>query len=442
MTDKAKTINIINHSLQIPKLHGHMKLELTGTREKLVVEHDNNMTDALEKLFDNKGIWMNTYNLLNDMSPTVEKALGGILLADKTIPDGNLYIPAGTEVTACAAYNVANSDEVLTMGSYNQQESALDAANKKMTYVYDWTTNQGNGTVAAACLTHVNAGYAGYGDANISSIQNGGSPNLLYTNRNTISTPVQPIYMDNEYMYTAVLNNEKITIKKLRNCFKSVEPISVIFGTTNYMDYKTIQTWEFPCGLNTISTMCCDGTSVYFASNEDIPPEGILKIHKFDFTETEIIHNVLNIRNTSTQNFYSWYGIVVANGCLYIKSRTDEYLLEINLENNSDTNEYSINKSMYLNGTWNINGKLFMATGGINGGCVFDTVTKTMKLTKCIIPEGNYPVTGETWNRIQLVGNGSRLLKMLNYLATINNLEKPVTKTADKTMKVTYTIQG
>lgn len=213
MTDKAKTINIINHSLQIPKLHGHMKLELTGTREKLVVEHDNNMTDALEKLFDNKGIWMNTYNLLNDMSPTVEKALGGILLADKTIPDGNLYIPAGTEVTACAAYNVANSDEVLTMGSYNQQESALDAANKKMTYVYDWTTNQGNGTVAAACLTHVNAGYAGYGDANISSIQNGGSPNLLYTNRNTISTPVQPIYMDNEYMYTAVLNNEKITIK-------------------------------------------------------------------------------------------------------------------------------------------------------------------------------------------------------------------------------------
>ena len=28
-----------------------------------------------------------------------------------------------------------------------------------------------------------------------------------------------------------------------------------------------------------------------------------------------------------------------------------------------------------------------------------------------------------------------------NYLATINNLESPVTKTADKTMKVTYIIQ-
>ena len=28
-----------------------------------------------------------------------------------------------------------------------------------------------------------------------------------------------------------------------------------------------------------------------------------------------------------------------------------------------------------------------------------------------------------------------------NYLATISNLDKPVTKTADKTMKVTYTIQ-
>ena len=30
---------------------------------------------------------------------------------------------------------------------------------------------------------------------------------------------------------------------------------------------------------------------------------------------------------------------------------------------------------------------------------------------------------------------------MTNYLATINNLAEPVTKTADKTMKVTYIIQ-
>ena len=30
---------------------------------------------------------------------------------------------------------------------------------------------------------------------------------------------------------------------------------------------------------------------------------------------------------------------------------------------------------------------------------------------------------------------------LLNYLATINNLPEPVTKTSDKTMKVTYIIQ-
>jgi hypothetical protein len=30
---------------------------------------------------------------------------------------------------------------------------------------------------------------------------------------------------------------------------------------------------------------------------------------------------------------------------------------------------------------------------------------------------------------------------LLHYLATINNLSEPVTKTADKTMKVTYIIQ-
>ena len=32
-------------------------------------------------------------------------------------------------------------------------------------------------------------------------------------------------------------------------------------------------------------------------------------------------------------------------------------------------------------------------------------------------------------------------IMLLNYLATINNLPEPVTKTSDKTMKVTYIIQ-
>ena len=30
---------------------------------------------------------------------------------------------------------------------------------------------------------------------------------------------------------------------------------------------------------------------------------------------------------------------------------------------------------------------------------------------------------------------------MCNYLATINNLDAPITKTADKTMKITYILQ-
>lgn len=446
MTDKAKTINIINHSLQIQKFHGHMKLELTGMREKLVVEHDNNMTDALEKLFDNKGIWMNPYTLINDMCPTVEKALGGILLTDKLIPDGNLYVPAGTEVTACAAYNIANNDDALTMGSYNQQESALDAANKKMTYVYDWTTNQGNGTIAAACLTHVNAGHAAYGDANISSITNTGNLNIVYANGTSINCVENPIYIDDEYIYTAVLKNSRVTIRKMMNCMKSVEAISVIFGQSNWMEYKTIQIWEFQCdGLNSLSIKSNVGTSVYICNSDTINPENTLKIHRFNFTDTDVIYDVVNIRNTATQGLYTGDGIVIANGYFYAKSSSRIQLIEIKLDNNSDTNEYQINRDILLKGTKNLNNKLFMGTGqiyNVYSGCVFDTVTKTMKLTKCGINRTGYECIGDTWNRITSSNNVAYLEKMLNYLATINNLEKSVTKTADKTMKVTYTIQG
>lgn len=41
-----------------------------------------------------------------------------------------------------------------------------------MTYVYDWTTNQANGVIAAAALTHRDMGLCGFGDAGISELTN------------------------------------------------------------------------------------------------------------------------------------------------------------------------------------------------------------------------------------------------------------------------------
>lgn len=53
------------------------------------------------------------------------------------------------------------------------------------------------------------------------------------------------------------------------------------------------------------------------------------------------------------------------------------------------------------------------------------------------------PVLNEPMIYFGSYGNWSTssFILMTNYLATINNLSEPVTKTADKTMKITYIIQ-
>ena len=47
--------NIYINKIQVPKFHGHVRLELRGCRETEVIEHDNHMTDALGKMFSNNG---------------------------------------------------------------------------------------------------------------------------------------------------------------------------------------------------------------------------------------------------------------------------------------------------------------------------------------------------------------------------------------------------
>ena len=62
----------------------------------------------------------------------------------------------------------------------------------------------------------------------------------------------------------------------------------------------------------------------------------------------------------------------------------------------------------------------------------------TSKYQYCYTPVLNEPM-------LYYVSCGSQttigFIILLNYLATINNLPEPVTKTSDKTMKVTYIIQ-
>lgn len=74
---------------------------------------------------------------------------------------------------------------------------------------------------------------------------------------------------------------------------------------------------------------------------------------------------------------------------------------------------------------------------------IFDCITKSMKLSKLKQYDSSRPyIINNGLNKMTVNDSGRIYTTYLkNYLATISNLDKPVTKTADKTMKVTYTIQ-
>ena len=67
-------------------------------------------------------------------------------------------------MTANGAYGVVSNDSVTEMGSYNSAESGW-TSDGKYKLVWDYTTTQGNGIINCLCLTSANHGYIGEGNA-------------------------------------------------------------------------------------------------------------------------------------------------------------------------------------------------------------------------------------------------------------------------------------
>ena len=435
--------NIYINKIQVPKIHGHVRLELRGCRETEVVEHDNHMTAAFEKMFSNNGYYLNIGKVMDELCPTTEVAFGGIVLTDKEIPDDATTLPGGIEATACGAFNVANADEALTQGSYNQKESVADWPSKKMTYVYDWTTNQGNGVIAAAALTHRDMGLCGFGDAGISATGDATTyidGNYSLCNAREQITGIQPFYVDSQYIYGGNLSDNKLKIYKYASEISTFSPFNTV--RTKAQDLNNISYEQIDLdanGLKSLSNTCNDGRYIYFVNNGVTYKNNMLQVFKLDTTDMTMQR--IDVTNNTQGNWYNECGVDIYNEYIYI---SDNYgkIYEINTKNPTDIHEYSTGMtSAYLNKVASGNGKIYMTN--TRRIVIFDCVTKSMKLSKLRQYDTSRPwIINNGINKMTVNSNGRLYATYLkNYLATISNLDKPVTKTADKTLKVTYTIQ-
>lgn len=150
------------------KIKGHSTIELRDKSGKVERYDDDNMiTNALQLYLNDLGEFNISPIYMTEVRENlIGSLLGGVLAFDSHITENanNIICPTGIGMTANGAYGVVSNDSVTEMGSYNSAESGW-TSDGKYKLVWDYTTTQGNGIINCLCLTSANHGYIGEGNA-------------------------------------------------------------------------------------------------------------------------------------------------------------------------------------------------------------------------------------------------------------------------------------
>ena len=180
------------------ELHGKTKIELfnaeSGELEECI-EEENTLTGALAEIFQGIGRFGHGDSLVYKINATevrngvlkgcydLTQWFGGLLAFDIEQDETHPFASANSKIIASGVYEAANIDVNQVRGSYNHTESVLDWENKRLTFVYDFATNQGNGDIRCICLTPLYGGYMNEGRAR--------------TEKNILALPLDECYQPN-----------------------------------------------------------------------------------------------------------------------------------------------------------------------------------------------------------------------------------------------------
>lgn len=150
------------------KIKGHSTIELINVKTGEVERYkdDNMVTNAIQLYLNDLG----EFNISPIYTAAVREnligtLLGGVLAFDSHITEdaANIIPPTGVGMTANGSYGVTSNDSVTEMGSFNSAESGW-TSDGKYKLVWDYTTTQGNGVINCLALTSAKHGYVGEGN--------------------------------------------------------------------------------------------------------------------------------------------------------------------------------------------------------------------------------------------------------------------------------------
>ncbi len=453
----------------------------TGVVETLTQE--NMVTNALQEVMRPLGHTLDASLMYGQLSDT-SNLLGGLLCFDATLDENpnNIYAPNTANVVACGVYNMQNSTTGTQRGGFNYTESILTPTDGLVKYVYDFSTAQGNGTIHSVCLTSSKGGYCGYG---------GDDATRCFTSGSCIKC-------GNE-----VMNYERSAVTGGTTSGKHASSLTA--GTTEYffaLDYERDVALYFRVntGLQTVSIIerraWLKSVSVFYNPLTQKPVVAEYEIPlNFTFTTTAYFTYNYDLED-STLSIFTCTAQQIANGgtfnfvqinidtksavCYIATNNTGETIVCTRClachrgylfmrGNNSPYNFYKseignwTNVEQFTVGTTELHST--SAIDFVHGGRVYLGSTSQsaianladMKVTQTEHYAPNcgggtlgsfwkYPIIGSQTHWVEYYTYGSAAYSYYaikaNYLATINNLSTPVTKTDDKTMKISYSIQS
>jgi len=461
-------------------LKGTTKIELTNvhTGEVETYQNHNMVTNALRDILKPLGLSNRPSRYFNDFVPYYEKLLGGILCFDKEIPENadNYFPPADATLIGCASYGVQNNTKNTFRGGFNQTESEVNLKDRYVKYVYDFATSQANGTIASVCLTHKHGGFTSYGSKNTVSNNDyplmqsicedtlqyvhpdrtGASTSSRYSGM-TIGTTELIFVIDRAKdcaYYFKVVDSKHIHITKRRTFLKSVSILDNLYNSKPLIEEIEVPELEKELQIGYWGYNYDPATdTLYICSQKEyrVAPNAVYLVTEIKMGTWKVKqYEVTNTTDKYLRTDSNWQ-MFVTGGYLYVKGYDAPYdLYKIQITNPANVIRFTRTNVTNIDGVPKlvINGRIYYESYN-NQLLIADTSTNEIMPPEArslfntsyqlnVTPVRNEPLVYftdyGTWST-------SGWFILCNYLATINNLDAPVTKTADRTMKITYILQ-
>lgn len=468
-------------------LKGVCEIELKDENGNIVKKtRDKNMlTNALSRLINPDTYMLNLlyatniymYEFYNTKLPILDKLIGGILLFNQTQDEkaDNVTYSADDVIGSGSVMTKIISDDN-RIGTFNKEESSIikdsNGNDIGIKFVWDFATNQCNGTIRSVSLTSGLSGEFLYSNGDrlvltltegLNSIYpmtflKGGSSSDSHGNLfpsfsdSGSDSRMSCIFLtqfkpDELIVIPNSLEMNRIKIKKNINLTDKATNLCAVGSEI----LKTVQIKDLGlsgAGTNTFSDGFCFANfenSLYYC----IVKNKILRIVKYDPETLEATE-----KNIDCSSF------MPDNGTYYVSIYSNYFVILGSTLFFLDINDYTLVKTIKLNTTLTFTGQYggYFIVTNINGTntIILDkelnvirsqTSSQRVGIFKTILPQKNDYVKAPYFmyrnngffNASSRPGYGIGIDPHVKF--TIDNLATPVTKTASQTMKVIYTIQ-